>query len=205
LNEEIRRRFVDWTQGLNELDSRIRVFEKIKNIPYGVTPNLPPDYNITRASFESSLMGFFKYNRGTCTHKHYLLGSMFEKLGIPVKYATYPFYWRDLDVDFPKHVRYLAEQMPLAYHLACKVVIGSEELVVDATWDSTLAKAGFPVNREWDGFLSTSVAVKARSEILHNNLDERFTYVHGRLTKEPKIREFSDELDKWLRDLQEPD
>jgi hypothetical protein len=50
--------------------------------------------------------------------------------------------------------------LPVAYHLACRVQLGCRWILVDATWDPPLAKAGFPVNDYWDGCAETRCAVK---------------------------------------------
>jgi hypothetical protein len=39
------------------------------------------------------------------------------------------------------------------------VQIGCRWVLVDATWDSPLKKAGFPVNEHWDGISDTMCAV----------------------------------------------
>ncbi|MDO9326533.1 MAG: transglutaminase domain-containing protein, partial [Methanoregula sp.] len=98
--------------------------------------------------------------KGSCGAKHYLLAEMFRLLNIPVVYATFPFLWNDPDLDYPPDIRNLAATLPVAHHLACRVQIGCSWILVDATWDLPLAKAGFPVNEHWDGYSKTKCAVK---------------------------------------------
>jgi hypothetical protein len=77
-----------------------------------------------------------------------------------VVYATIAFSWNDPDICYPPSLRKLVEKLPVAYHLACRVQVGCRWILVDATWDLPLAKAGFPVNDHWDGYSETRCAVK---------------------------------------------
>jgi hypothetical protein len=98
--------------------------------------------------------------RGYCGPKHFLLAAMYGKLGLDVVYATFPFLWNDPDIWFPQRLRECANQLPIAHHLACRVRINNRWVLVDATWDRPLAKAGFPVNERWDGIADMKCAVK---------------------------------------------
>ncbi|OPX61722.1 MAG: hypothetical protein A4E34_01554 [Methanoregula sp. PtaU1.Bin006] len=98
--------------------------------------------------------------KGYCAPKHYLLAEMYRRLGYDVAYATFPFLWNDPDLAYPPELRRLASALPVAYHLACRVRIGSRRVLVDATWDPPLARGGFPVNIRWDGHSDTLCAVK---------------------------------------------
>ena len=44
--------------------------------------------------------------------------------------------------------------------MACRVRINHRWVLVDATWDRRLKRAGFPVNEHWDGQSDTLCAVK---------------------------------------------
>jgi hypothetical protein len=57
-------------------------------------------------------------------------------------------------------LRKQAVRLLIAYHLACRVQIGCRWILVDATWDCPLGRAGFPVNDHWDGYSETRCAVK---------------------------------------------
>ena len=85
---------------------------------------------------------------------------MYRRLGVDVVFATFPFLWNDPDVRYPPHLRTLATGLPVAYHLACRVRINNRWVLVDATWDRPLKRAGFPVNEHWDGRADTLCAVK---------------------------------------------
>jgi hypothetical protein len=142
MNNSIDKKFAEWTQGKGAVESRISVFNKIRDIPYAVIPEI------------NSALGYARIltvGKGSCTPKHFLLRDMYEKLGLSVLYVVYPFRWSELEVDYPAHLRRLAQAMPISYHLACKVEIGGNLVFVDATVDSPLKRLGLPVNENWDG------------------------------------------------------
>jgi hypothetical protein len=145
-------RLQEWTHGLDPCQSRISVFKHIRDIPYSLSV---PITDLKNAPEQILNLG-----KGYCSPKHYLLAAMFRKLGLEVVYATFPFLWNDPDIHYPPALRELADGMPVAYHLACRVRLGARWVLVDVTWDSILAKAGFPVNEHWDGFADTKCAVK---------------------------------------------
>jgi hypothetical protein len=88
---------------------------------------------------------------------------MYRKLGYEVFYATFPFLWNDTDLFYSPKLRQLATSLPVAHHLACRVRIKNRWVLVDATWDLLLKRAGFPVNENWDGEAETLGAVKITS------------------------------------------
>jgi hypothetical protein len=132
----------------------IAIFEHIRDIPYSLATD--PGLNVP-ATAPGLLL---KLGRGNCTPKHYLLATMYKKLNLSVIFATFPFLWNDPEIRYPSELRDLAALLPVAYHLACRVQIGCRWVLVDATWDRPLAKAGFPVNMHWDGYADTRCAVK---------------------------------------------
>ncbi len=144
--------FAEWTRGLDTRESMCSVFSHIRDIPY----SLVVPVNDAKTPHEQILTA----GKGSCGAKHYLLAEMFRILNIPVVYATFPFLWNDPDLQYPPELRKLAALLPVAHHLACRVQIGCSWVLVDATWDLPLAKAGFPVNGHWDGYSETRCAVK---------------------------------------------
>lgn len=143
--------FEEWTRGKDPLQARIAIFEHVRDIPYSIMvpmtdPKTAPEQILARG-------------RGYCGPKHYLLAALYRRLGLDVVYATFPFLWDDPGIRYPPELRSLAAGMPVAYHLACRVLISGRWVLVDATWDLPLALGGFPVNASWDGFSDTKCAV----------------------------------------------
>jgi len=144
--------FHEWTHGLDTRESMISIFSHIRDIPYSL---IVPSIDAKTPQEQILIAG-----KGSCGAKHYLLAEMFRTLNLSVVYATFPFIWNDPDLHYPPQLRNLAATLPVAHHLACRVQIGCSWVLVDATWDSPLAKAGFPVNVNWDGYSETKCAVK---------------------------------------------
>lgn len=143
--------FEEWTRGKDPLQARIAIFEHVRDIPYSILvpmtdPKTAPEQILDRG-------------RGYCGPKHYLLAALYRRLGLDVVYATFPFLWDDPGIRYPPELRTLAAGMPVAYHLACRVLINGRWVPVDATWDLPLARGGFPVSASWDGFSDTRCAV----------------------------------------------
>ena len=155
MDNTIDEKFGEWTKGKHAVAARTGVFERIRDIPYAVIPEINSALHYPR---------ILTVGKGSCTPKHFLLRDMYEKLGLPVLYAVYPFRWSDLDVDYPAHLRKLAEAIPVSYHLACKVEIGGKLVLVDATVDRRLKKLGLPVNERWNGFSDMLLPVEPVGE-----------------------------------------
>ena len=148
-------KFREWTQGRNPREARIAIFNHIRDIPYAVIPELndPGRY-----------IKMLELNRGSCTPKHFLLCTMFQKLGLAVLYVVYRYRWDEFAELYPPELRKLASEMPLGNHLACKVDIDGKLALVDATLDPSLAIAGLPVNQNWDGISDTLLPVQPVDE-----------------------------------------
>jgi hypothetical protein len=146
--------FREWTDGLDPDQARVSIFEHIRDIPYSLTSQ--PGLRNPEEAPETLL----SLGRGSCVPKHHLLSAMYRKLGLEIVYATFAFSWNDPAIAYPPRLRELAARLPVSYHLATRVRIRNRWVLVDATWDSPLARAGFPVNEHWDGFADTKCAVK---------------------------------------------
>ena len=86
----VEQKFIEWTESRNPVESRISIYEHIRDIPYAVIPEISNANNYTE---------ILNVGSGSCTPKHLLLASMFEKLGITVLLAVYPFRWSDVETD----------------------------------------------------------------------------------------------------------
>ncbi|HEY41327.1 MAG TPA: hypothetical protein G4O18_05660 [Dehalococcoidia bacterium] len=141
--------FRQWTAGKDAIQARISIYEKVRDIPYAVIPEL-----INPDRFADVLT----LGQGSCTPKHLLLCNLFQRLGLMVLFAVYPFYWGDSSevmVGNLEPVREMAQELPMSHHLACRVDIDGKLVLVDATLDPPLGKADLVINHEWDGFSDT--------------------------------------------------
>jgi hypothetical protein len=139
-----------WIRGKDPLHARRSAYQKIRDIPYAVVPEL---------NHPQTCVEIFKTGRGSCMPKHLLLGRMFGKLGLTVLYVVFPFRWDEARIEYPDDLRKLAEKMPPSHHLGCRVEIEGQLVLVDATLDSALAKLSLPVNLEWDGLSDTLLPI----------------------------------------------
>ena len=194
----IDQKFDEWINGLNETESRVNIFEKIRDIPFVVTSKL---FDPKRGP-----SGMLQENKGFCVPKHYLLGLMFKKLDTPVEYHTFSFKWKELDIEYPEEVKVLAGKIPITYHLACKVLIGEKWILLDTTWDSLLKKINFPVNENWDGESNTLNAVKPIDAFAHKKIEDREEALKKQLMRytfrdKLLLSKFSNKLNTWLESV----
>ena len=191
-------KFNEWTRGKDPRAARIAVFEHIRDIPYAIVPSLRDPV--------AGPLGLLKLCKGSCVPKHFLLADMFGRLGINIKYATYRFSWDDPIIKYPPDLRALTKKMPITGHLACKAMIDNKLVLVDATFDMPLKRAGYPVNENWDGVDGTKNAVTVIKEIVHESLEERLEYdtaMRNAFTAEEKAAydEFIQKLNSWLEEI----
>jgi hypothetical protein len=70
-------------------------------------------------------------------------------------------------------------------------------VLVDATWDPPLAKAGFPVNMDWDGYSDTECAVKPLRSPLRTAFCRTLTSGPFREPGEQELCPADGEKDHW--------
>ena len=197
-DKSLTEKFAEWTRSLPAKSARISIYQHIRDIPYAIIAELRDP--------KTGPSGLIKINKGSCVPKHFLLAAMFGELGLPVKYASYLFNWNDPAIKFPPALKKLVKNMPITAHLATKVNIDGRWILVDATYDLPLKKAGFPVNESWDGLSDTKNAVIPIEEVLHESLQERLSFagkrVGGYTDKERSTyAEFTKRLNCWLEEL----
>ena len=192
VNDLVDQKLHEWTYGEEPREARITIYYNIRDIPYAAIPELrePQRY------YE-----ILSFNAGSCTPKHLLLGKMYEKIGLEVLYAVYPFRWEDFTLVYPENLRRLAEDMPEARHLACRVNIDGKLTLVDATFDLPLGAAGFPVNQEWDGMKDTILAVSPCGE--EKLYDSSEIFIVQSRPRDDRSLAFYNALNIWLKQLRE--
>jgi hypothetical protein len=105
-------KFHEWADGIDPVQARITIFEKIRDIPYAIVPELIDS---------ERYINILKLGRGSCTPKHFLLGEMFQRLGMAVLFSVYSFRWgnrTDILDNYPAKLRQMAESQPMGHHLA---------------------------------------------------------------------------------------
>ena len=147
--------FRELTGRLDARAASIAIFNKIRDIPYAVIPEL---------NDSERYIDILQLNKGSCAPKHLLLCTLFQKLGLEVLYIVYPFRWDEYESIYPPELKVLARRMRESYHIACKVEIEGEFVLVDATLDPDLESIGLPVNKDWDGVHDTLLPVQPCGE-----------------------------------------
>lgn len=189
MSEVIEQEFNRWAQGKTAKDARVAIYERIRDIPYAVIPEL---------NDAARYVEILRLGKGSCTPKHMLLGDIYQRLGLLVLYAIYPFRWDEFEIDYPPKLRKLAKAMPVSFHLALKVDIEGKLVLVDATVDRALEGLGLPVNKEWDGTSDTLLPIKpVGEEQLYHPLEARNM---GRVVDESSLT-FYRELNSWLEEV----
>lgn len=180
----------EWAQGKNAAAARVSIYYKIRDIPYAVIPDL---------SGPEQYVYMLESNKGPCTPKHLLMCEMYQRLGLEVLYTVYPFRWDAFEAVYPPKLKRLAQAMPLSHHLACRVDINGNLILVDATLDLALQKLGLPVNQKWDGRSDTLLAVNpCGDEQLYHPLEAHL--MQPRILDEKSLT-FYNALNSWLDEI----
>jgi hypothetical protein len=181
----------------NNINPLVYIFLKIRDIPYMWMPTL---INSKKGPIE-----LLRINMGSCTPKNFLLGRMFSKLEIKIRYASYPFRWNEQRVWNKISSKMIIDKLPISYHVALHAFIENRWVVVDPSLDLPLKKAGLPVNDNWDGYSNTMIAFQFFDTIIHNNEDERVNYAEKNRSLHSEIekileQKFLEKINKWLID-----
>ena len=196
--EALLAKFRSWTDGLDPIESRIALFERVRDIPFRPTVNLYSDRDAPERTIAQ--------NFGGSEAKSILLGTLFEMLNIRIMYVTYSFRWENLRVDYPSSLRQYVRAIPVSFHTALKAEIDGEWMLVDPSYDLPLGKVAFRLNRSWNGFSEMMLGVVEREEIVHTDPIERAKYAklrHDHYDEEQlaSLTEFYEKLNLWLETL----
>jgi len=187
MTDIIKTKLREWVQGKSPINSRIEIFNRIRDIPYAVIPDLNNQEHYAK---------ILELNRGSCMPKHFLLADMYNRLGLPVLFVVYPYRCDQFEDLYPPNLIDLAREMPTSFHLACKVEIEGRLVCVDATLDSALAAVGLPVNYDWDGISNALLPINpcGQEHIYHPS--EAHLAQTQQIDK--KVLRFYDGLNSWL-------
>lgn len=196
--EALLAKFRSWTDGLDSIESRIALFERVRDIPFRPTVKLYSDIDAPERTIAQ--------NFGGSEAKSIFLGTFFEMLDIKIMYVTYSFRWENLRVEYPSSLRQYVRAIPVSFHTAFKANIDGEWVLVDPTYDLPLGKAAFRVNRSWNGNSDMMLGVVEREEIVHTDPPERAKYAklrHDHYDEEQmaSLIEFYEKLNEWLETL----
>ncbi len=179
----------EWTASRDAVAARISVFEKVRDIHYAIELDLIHHHDFAR---------ILTLNRGSCTPKHFLLCDMYQRLGVEVLFAAFPFRWDEVELDYPPALLRLARRLPTSYHLACRAQLEGRSILVDATLDPGMQELGLPVNLTWDGVSDTLLPMNpcGREELYHPS-EAAYVQVRG----DPDSLAFYEGLNGWLEEM----
>jgi hypothetical protein len=188
----IRETFDAWAQGLEPRLARLRVFEKVRDIPY-VFPASRDPVEVLRA------------NAGSCSGKHYLLGEMFRFLGLPVRHMICTHRFNESAIGFPESMQALLRKNEIVdLHDYLQVEVDGAWIDVDATWPKGLREFGFPVNEEWDGRRSMLLSVVPDDhEVAEKDAERLKEELLSKLTPRQRMlrKQFLAALSDWVAEL----
>lgn len=120
----------------------IDIFNSIRRIPYKIV------------DIEYSLENSYDliYNEGaSCTpkHLHLVLADKIKALGLETRFCIHEFKWADFNFNFSESLLKLFKLIPYDFHTNVEVKIDNNWVLVDATWDDALIKAGLPGTLNW--------------------------------------------------------
>ncbi len=190
--EIVRRTLDEWTLGLGPVEARVRVFERVREIPYVYPSSKDPSTVLQEG-------------RGSGSGKHYLLGELFRLLGLSVRNMLCIHRFNESPIGFPNHLQAMLEKNEVMdIHDYLQIYVEGKWIDVDATWPSLLREFGFPVNDEWDGtspmLLSVSpeevIIVRGDPEKAKGDLLSKWTPRQRQLRKQ-----FLEGLSNWVAEL----
>jgi hypothetical protein len=189
MRERIQIILSEWTKDLTEEEAVIKVFQRVRDIPYGVIGSRDP-------------VKVLEANKGTCSGKHLLLAALYRAMGLKVKDAVAFHRYENLprQVEYPHDLKALLKRgdgIP-DYHNFVKLYSNGRWLTLDATFEEDLREC-FVVNH-WDGKSNTELSVEPiKVWEVTNPVQFKITKLNG-LSKEigDYRKEFLDKFSVWL-------
>ena len=196
MHSEIQNIIKKWTKNQSFETKIVTLFEKVRDIPYGNIGSRKP-------------LDVYHQNMGTCSGKHALLKVLYSELGIPVKDFISMHSFNKLPITYPDIIKELLDKTTIIDpHNFIKIKIDNKWILIDATWDTSLKKYGFPVNENWNGKSNMNISVIKEGEIYKTDTpiilkEELLHNFSEKLQTDRKI--FLKEFTKWLIVLRKKD
>lgn len=176
-------------KNLPEGQKIVKLFEIVRDIPYGdVQPRSPENC--------------WKQKKGPCSTKNIVLYDLYKALGVPVQKWMCSFQYNQ-SRKFSNEMNYLLKKPVVVLHTFIKIKRNNKWVVVDATHDLGLEKAGIQVQKNWDGFSDTLLAVKPIKFFRVRDTEEKKAEFYSNESKEDRERrkKFMALFFKWVDSL----
>jgi transglutaminase-like putative cysteine protease len=192
-DDPIRAAFEEWTRGRDPVAARIALFEHVRDLPYRYPASRNP-------------VDVLQDGGGSCSGKHYLLGELFRRQGLPVRHMLCTHRFNDSPLPFPDHMQSLLDKNEIVdLHDYLQICVDGTWIDVDATWPLGLRDFGLPVTDDWDG--KSSMLLTVISDDQGQIQGELAKVKEERLSKlTPRQRmlrkQFLESLGQWVAELQ---
>jgi transglutaminase-like putative cysteine protease len=176
--------------GLTARDQRIAAFKIVQEVPYKLT------------AWTGNPDSLFAIDRGDCRHKSAALIQLMRAWKVDARPVQVPFNWADLPI--PQSVlQPLAETR--GFHDTVEVNVDGKMILVDATWDLALGKAGFPVLANWNGVEPTP-AITPRAKVILREGDikagtDLYAYFGFKWPERKRTLAFNRAFNAWTDEL----
>ena len=205
MDKKLRAKIVkEWAGNLSIEQKIVRLFEKVRDIPFGrMGSRYPKDV--------------YENNIGTCSGKNLLLRELYDEIGIETKDMLTLHRFDDLVrfptelypiVQLPGEVQEILTRGPIYdFHNYMRIYVNDKWINVDATFDKPLKKYGFIVNENWDGKTDVIMCVVGSCKIWecgHEGLEKKEEMTALLPEKDRENRSlFLQKLTDWITDLRD--
>jgi len=190
--ELIRETLTRWTKGCDPRQARIRVFERVRDMPYAYPESCEP-------------AEVLRLGRGSSSGKHYLLGEMFRLLGLRVRHMICTHRFNESLLVFPEGMQGLLRKNEIVdLHDYLQISVDDQWIDIDAAWERGLREFGFPVNEEWDGNSAMLLSVVPEDLAVAEHNPERLKEeLLSKLTPRQRAlrKQFLEALSGWVQEL----
>lgn len=124
----------------DQVELGILIFELVRRVPYRLT------------SWTGDPDSLFNTGFGDCRHKEATQRRLLTMAGINARHVQILFDWAHLPI--PSEILGILSETR-GFHDTVEVDVNGRPVIVDATWDPSLARAGFPVQANWNGVSPT--------------------------------------------------
>ncbi len=164
MDKELKSKIIKkWVEGLPFEQKIIKLFEKVRDIPFGKASSRDPK-------------DVYEKNIGTCSGKNLLLRELYDEIGLQTKdmltlHRFNDLVWFPTDsyplVQIPTEVKEILNKGPIYdFHNFIKILINGKWInVVDATFDKPLKKYGFIINENWNGKTDMIICIVGTTKI----------------------------------------
>jgi transglutaminase-like putative cysteine protease len=192
-DEPIRAAFDEWTRGRDPAAARIALFERVRDLPYHYPASRDP-------------VAVLQGGSGSCSGKHYLLGALFRRQGIPVRHMVCTHRFNDSPMPFPDHMQELLRKNEIVdVHDYLQICVDGTWIDVDATWPLGLRDFGLPTTEDWDGKSSMLLSVVPdEHEQIEGDPAKAKEERLSKLTPRQRMlrKQFLEALSQWVGELQ---